>query len=408
MSPHHLPLLRRLAAAVTAAALGTAVALGASGALHGTSAATAAAGRGAAAPVARAASGGRTARPHLDRGSYLVQAGRRLRVVVYSRGVWGHPRSCQLTVSRGRYDHTYGIHGVVSNFIVVLPTTRDARQGSWKLTVGCTARRQRASRQTSATVLVASNTRARGTLTGRARPDIEPLQAPAPVNTGKYGLGGTPPNPGFPNGQCTYYAYERRPDIYWSSVNNGAPRYGWDAAKWSGFAAQYGHFAEGSTPQVGAVMVEPASPRSWVGHVAYVTQVIDASHWVTQEMNTDGKGVPNKVFTVVNETGPGPAYFYLGGQLHRHVVPGTVFIYGGQAASQQPVSPPQQPTPTTPTPTTPTTGPTTSPTTTGTSAPTTTPTTAPPPTPSTWNETVGGVAHTWTNYTNAGGTEGPR
>ena len=116
-------------------------------------------------------------------------------------------------------------------------------------------------------------------------------------------------------------------------------------------------------------------------------------------MNTDGKGVPNKVFTVVNETGPGPAYFYLGGQLHRHVVPGIVFIYGGQAASEQPVSPPQQPTPTTPTPTTPTTGPTTSPTTTGTSAPTTTPTTAPPPTPSTWNETVGGVTHTWTKYT---------
>ena len=31
----------------------------------------------------------------------------------------------------------------------------------------------------------------------------------------------------------------------------------------------------------------------------------------------------------------------------------------------------------------------------------------PPPPPSTWSETVGGNAHTWTNYTNAGGTEGP-
>ncbi|MGP0049303.1 MAG: hypothetical protein ACLPZR_10730 [Solirubrobacteraceae bacterium] len=30
--------------------------------------------------------------------------------------------------------------------------------------------------------------------------------------------------------------------------------------------------------------------------------------------------------------------------------------------------------------------------------------TQPPPT---WNETVGGVTHTWTNYTNAGGTQGP-
>jgi hypothetical protein len=31
---------------------------------------------------------------------------------------------------------------------------------------------------------------------------------------------------------------------------------------------------------------------------------------------------------------------------------------------------------------------------------------APAPAP-TWAETVGGAAHTWTNYTNAGGTEGP-
>jgi hypothetical protein len=30
-----------------------------------------------------------------------------------------------------------------------------------------------------------------------------------------------------------------------------------------------------------------------------------------------------------------------------------------------------------------------------------------PPAPQTWAETTGGVAHTWTNYTNAGGTQGP-
>jgi murein DD-endopeptidase MepM/ murein hydrolase activator NlpD len=41
-----------------------------------------------------------------------------------------------------------------------------------------------------------------------------------------------------------------------------------------------------------------------------------------------------------------------------------------------------------------------------TAPPTTTPPTTPPP-PPTWGETAGGVAHTWTNYTNAGGTEGP-
>jgi hypothetical protein len=30
-----------------------------------------------------------------------------------------------------------------------------------------------------------------------------------------------------------------------------------------------------------------------------------------------------------------------------------------------------------------------------------------PPAPQTWSETTGGVTHTWTNYTNAGGYEGP-
>jgi hypothetical protein len=52
---------------------------------------------------------------------------------------------------------------------------------------------------------------------------------------------------------------------------------------------------------------------------------------------------------------------------------------------------------------------TTSQPTTGTSGTTTASSPAPVPTPApqTFSETVGGVAHTWTNYTNAGGTEGP-
>jgi hypothetical protein len=36
-----------------------------------------------------------------------------------------------------------------------------------------------------------------------------------------------------------------------------------------------------------------------------------------------------------------------------------------------------------------------------------TPPPPPPPPPSTYPETTGGEAHTWTNYTNAGGSEGP-
>lgn len=47
-----------------------------------------------------------------------------------------------------------------------------------------------------------------------------------------------------------------------------------------------------------------------------------------------------------------------------------------------------------------------SPSTTSPSSPTTVPPTNPPP-PTTYAETTGGLAHTWTNYTNAGGTQGP-
>jgi hypothetical protein len=35
------------------------------------------------------------------------------------------------------------------------------------------------------------------------------------------------------------------------------------------------------------------------------------------------------------------------------------------------------------------------------------PCSAPPPAPQTWSETPGGVTHTWTNYANAGGSQGP-
>jgi hypothetical protein len=63
-------------------------------------------------------------------------------------------------------------------------------------------------------------------------------------------------------------------------------------------------------------------------------------------------------------------------------------------------------TPTTTTTTTTTTMPTTGSTTTSTTTSTTSTTTS-TTTPPTYNETTGGVTHTWTNYANAGGTEGP-
>jgi surface antigen len=82
-----------------------------------------------------------------------------------------------------------------------------------------------------------------------------------------------PPGGSFPNhfayGYCTYYVATRR----------YVPWFG-NAIEWWANARAYG-FPEGSTPQVGAIMV---TRESAVGHVAYVESV-SGSSWTVSEMN---------------------------------------------------------------------------------------------------------------------------
>ncbi len=423
-----VPILRGACAAVLATGGGVLAAVAVAGGSNMIGAAT------AASHAPRARHHRRTATPRFNNTSYLVRAGRRFRVLVKPHSAWRRPSTCRLAVSRGGDTRVYRIRGVVSDFLVTLPTSRRAQQGIWHLSVGCRARGAAESRLASASVLVASSRRAHGGLLGkRQRIDVQPLQAHARIINGKYGVGGAPPNPGFPNGQCTFWAYEQRSDIYWTSVDNGAPKYGWNADMWSVYAAKYGHFPEGTTPAVGAIMVQPASWHSSVGHVAYVTQVIDSQHWVTTEMNTDGAGTPNKVFTVHDTSIQyrGEYDYRVGGAIYRHVLPGTVFIYqmsspsGGASSSPVTSSPPQtitvtQTTTVTNTVTQPSGGSGGSSNGGGsngggsnsngggsTGGGSTGGGSTPPPPPTTWNETAGGVAHTWTNYADAGGSEGP-
>jgi hypothetical protein len=90
---------------------------------------------------------------------------------------------------------------------------------------------------------------------------------------------------------------------------------------------------------------------------------------------------------------------------------GTVTVNGGSRPG--PASPTSHPPAATPTPVpTPTPTPVPTPTPAPVASPTEAPTPGPgpsnpPPPPAPVPETTGGVAHTWTNYTNAGGTEGP-
>ncbi len=146
-----------------------------------------------------------------------------------------------------------------------------------------------------------------------------------------------------------------------------------NANNWGPDAARRGYIVNGS-PAVGSVAWSNAGT---FGHVAYVV----------------GVGGGNVTIEEYNH--------YYNGTYDKRTVAASAFtgyIHFKDIPSEPPPPPPPPPTPT-PTPT-PTAIPTPTPPTTPTSPPT------PPPAP-THAETTGGVTHTWTNYTNAGGSEGP-
>jgi surface antigen len=96
------------------------------------------------------------------------------------------------------------------------------------------------------------------------------------VASAQYHRGGGSSNPGFPWGQCTYYASTRR-NVSWSG----------DAWMWFRNARAAGR-PEGRVPVAGAIAVMWGS---WVGHVAYVEKVNPDGSFVISEMNVRGVGV---------------------------------------------------------------------------------------------------------------------
>jgi surface antigen len=263
---------------------------------------------------------------------------------------------------------------------------------------------------------------------------------------------------------CTWWAYHKRPDVYDNSAgHNGVPIGGWDAARWPQYAHQGGGYPIGVHPVVGSLVVFPATPSNSAGHIAYVESVNPDESFTISEYNrnNDGRGPTERLIAAWQISaehlqfiygGPATGGEYIGqivqwdgdtkaqktswlvvnqaGHPRREWIP-TVDIYwclkgqgaggpdalpgsylstwlpdsglqagcSGAGGSPTP-TPAPTPTPTPPTPPTPTSTTPQPPT-------TTTTTTTPPPPPPTWRETTGGVAHTWTNYTNAGGTQGP-
>jgi surface antigen len=162
-------------------------------------------------------------------------------------------------------------------------------------------------------------------------------------------------------GQCTWYAAGMRPDLDGITTGN--------ASEWLKEAS--GKVPEGTTPVVGAIAVNTTADGG-VGHVAYVAGI--TNNGATLVLDEANLKYDERVYLNI-ET---PASEFQG------------YIYGGPAGSGPGSSSP------TPTPT-----PSPAP------APSPAPSPAPAP-PPTYSETSGpGPVHTWTDYSDAGETEGP-
>jgi surface antigen len=183
----------------------------------------------------------------------------------------------------------------------------------------------------SAALVRASALRARVT---RASPS----GAAAPTGGRVLGLGGAG-NP-FPYGQCTYHAFEARPDVYEYAVAHGVPRgglasgekyggyadYWWNAWRWLGNAQRVG-YPTGTVPVAKALVVFPRGyGGSAVGHIAYVESVNSNGSYYVSERNWNRN--PNVTRRLVSAG-----------------VPGVGFIYGGPAGSGP--TPPPAPAPVT-------------------------------------------------------------
>ena len=134
----------------------------------------------------------------------------------------------------------------------------------------------------------------------------------------------------FPVGQCTWWAYQMRPDVW--NVSTANPSYPkgttWNAYQWAYNAATYGHFPEGSTPVTGAIAVWPQGAyRSSVGHVAYVQSVAaDASSYTVSEENFMG---PREEDESNGGDDPDPGTR----TIQTKSLPKPTFIYGGPAGN---------------------------------------------------------------------------
>jgi surface antigen len=124
------------------------------------------------------------------------------------------------------------------------------------------------------------------------------------------GLGGG--NPGFPYGQCTYWAWLNRPDIYEYAVAHGQPHGGWNGYVWATFAVAAGELT-GSLPVAHALVTfEPGvyGAAGGTGHIAYVEKVEpNGTRFEISEMNVP-EGNSNVNYRWLNAPVRGMTFIY--------------------------------------------------------------------------------------------------
>lgn len=332
---------------------------------------------------------------------------------------------------------------------LTLRTSRDARSGRWLAVASCD-QPTGPTLATALSVAVSGHGHARQLVQANGvrltRISVFRERGGAGVVNGR-GAGTNP----FDPRQCTYWAFAKRADVYEAAVKAGVPRGGlvshpafsedwvWNGKRWAENARRAG-IPTGKVPVVGALYVDT---NGKYGHVAYVESVNPDGSFQISQRNQTGCGCSNA--TTMSNQYPGRAgvefvyggpaenpyapkarnYFghivqwngdhnpqkaawLVGPEGDRYWIP-TIAIFWclkeqGHPGPDELAASMLEQLPDTGKSATCNNGKG------GTEEPlphTEVPTESPPPPPATYAETVGGVTHTWTNYTNAGGTQGP-
>jgi surface antigen len=160
-----------------------------------------------------------------------------------------------------------------------------APAGNWAFDTTCVKAGKRGSSHTEVLILTENGSRGTGKLVGpstsivtKGRPDVAP--PPNPQRSGSRHRAATATasvgNP-YPAGQCTWYAWSRRPDLGGNFGNAGT---------WAGAASRAG-FPVSSIPAVGTIAVfAPYQNGAYgYGHVAHVEQILSGNRIVVSDYN---------------------------------------------------------------------------------------------------------------------------